>query len=219
MRILTLTILFVGVSFLGNMLAEKYKEFNQKRIESLNSQKEVNRIILNEPDTIEKYVSNYVPKIITGKNVTKSEFVYSLNQCIDYIYANTPDEKHVPKELVIAQAIIETGWGTSRFAIEANNLFGIRTFNANSEWMLPETWDQNKWIGWGVKIYKNKCDSVKDYIRILDEVYAYADFREAKKNGADVYELADNLKSYASKHNYTEIIKKVIRTSVSQYEL
>ena len=76
---------------------------------------------------IKLYHELVVPVIQTE---TKDEFVYSLNECIDYLYANeVPFENRVPKELIIAQAAIETGWGKSRFANEGNNLFGIRTWN------------------------------------------------------------------------------------------
>ena len=155
---------------------------------------------------IEKLV---IPVIQTE---TKDEFVYSLKECIDYLYANEiPFENRVPKELIIAQAAIETGWGKSRFANEGNNLFGIRTFNKDDEWLLPITWDQNKWIGWGVKVYQNKCDSVKDYVRIINEVWAYEGLREVRDNGGSVYEMADHLTLYASKPTYTTLVKQLIK--------
>ncbi len=158
-----------------------------------------------------------VPVVSTG---SKDEFVHSLNRCIDYLYETLPSDQHIPRELVIAQAAIETGWGTSRFANEGNNLFGIRTFNKDEEWLLPITWDQNKWIGWGVKVYSSRCESVKDYVRILNEVYAYEDFRALRDQGADVYELADTLTSYATRPTYTTLIKDIIKYNiVGVYEL
>ena len=33
------------------------------------------------------------------------------------------------REIIHAMAVLETGYGTSRFAIEGNNLFGIRTWD------------------------------------------------------------------------------------------
>jgi uncharacterized FlgJ-related protein len=160
---------------------------------------------------------NVLPVINTD---TKSQFVYTLSKCIDKIYETTDISKQIPKELIIAQAALETGWGKSRFANEGNNLFGIRTFNKDSEWLLPGTWDQTKWIGWGVKVYETRCDSVKDYVRILNEVFAYEEFREARSNGADVYQLADTLTKYATKKNYTSLIKQVIKHNiVGVYEL
>ena len=160
---------------------------------------------------------NVLPVINTD---TKSQFVYTLSKCIDKIYETTDISKQIPKELIIAQAALETGWGKSRFANEGNNLFGIRTFNKDEDWLLPITWDQEKWIGWGVKVYETRCDSVKDYVRILNEVFAYEEFREARSNGADVYQLADTLTKYATKKNYTSLIKQVIKHNiVGVYEL
>ena len=60
------------------------------------------------------------------KTNSKPLFVYSLNSCITDLNKTKPIEKQVPSELIVAQAIIETAWGTSRFANESNNLFGIR---------------------------------------------------------------------------------------------
>ena len=71
----------------------------------------------------------------------KDTFVSSLNACVDYIYKDLPVSQHIPKEILIAQSVLETGWGSSRFANEGNNLFGIRTFSKDSKWLLPVTWD------------------------------------------------------------------------------
>ena len=153
---------------------------------------------------------NYIINTTAGKDV----FVYSLSNCIDNIYLDVPQEQRIPKALIIAQAALETGWGTSRFANEGNNLFGIRTFDKDSEWLLPITWDQTKWIGWGVKVYETKCDSVRDYVRIINEVWAYESLREARDNGADAYELADHLTKYASKPTYTKLVKQLIKYNI-----
>ena len=37
----------------------------------------------------------------------------------------------IPSQMVMVQAIEESGWGTSRFARESNNLFGMRCFGRN----------------------------------------------------------------------------------------
>ena len=158
-----------------------------------------------------------VPVINTSN---KDTFVQTLNACVNYIYSELPVEQHIPKEILIAQAALETGWGSSRFANEGNNLFGIRTFNKDSEWLLPITWDQDKWIGWGVKVYQSKCQSVKDYVRIINTVFAYEKFRELRSQNANVYELVDTLDKYATKNSYTELVKKVIKYNIEgKYEL
>ena len=163
---------------------------------------------------IEKLV---IPVIQTE---TKDEFVYSLNECIDYLYANeVPLENRVPRELIIAQAAIETGWGKSRFANEGNNLFGIRTWNIDEEHLLPIPWTE--WPGWGVKVYETRCDSVRDYLRILNEVFAFTEFRAARDSGVDDgLVLAEYLTQYASNQNYVELVKKVIKYNIrGEYDI
>jgi len=166
---------------------------------------------------IKLYEKLVVPVIQTE---TKDEFVYSLNECIDYLYANEISfENRVPKELIIAQAAIETGWGKSRFANEGNNLFGIRTWNKDEPYLLPIPW--TKWPGWGVKVYETRCDSVRDYLRILNEVFAFSEFRAARDSGIDDgIILADYLSLYASNQNYTKLIKEVIKYNIrGEYDI
>ena len=143
------------------------------------------------------FVSAHAVEVKTN---TKPLFVYSLNSCITDLNKITPTEKQIPSELIVAQAIIETGWGTSRFANEANNLFGIRE---------------------GLKEFKTKCDSVADYIRIINEVPAYAEFREMRGDGVtDALLLARTLKKWAADPNYTDLIEDVIQHNIrGVYEL
>ena len=166
---------------------------------------------------IKLYHELVVPVIQTE---TKDEFVYSLNECIDYLYANeVPFENRVPKELIIAQAAIETGWGKSRFANEGNNLFGIRTWNIDEPHLLPIPW--TKWPGWGVKAYNSKCESVVDYLHILNNVHAFKELREARASGeTDALILANYLSQYASKPTYVDLVKEIIQYNLrGVYEL
>ena len=166
---------------------------------------------------IKLYHELVVPVIQTE---TKDQFVYSLNECIDYLYTNeVPIENRVPKELIIAQAAIETGWGKSRFANEGNNLFGIRTWDIDEPHLLPIPW--TKWPGWGVKVYETRCDSVRDYLRILNEVFAFTEFRAERDSGIDdCLILADYLSLYASNQNYTELVKEVIKYNIrGEYDI
>ena len=166
---------------------------------------------------IKLYHELVVPVIQTE---TKDQFVYSLNECIDYLYTNeVPIENRVPKELIIAQAAIETGWGKSRFANEGNNLFGIRTWDIDEPHLLPIPW--TKWPGWGVKVYETRCDSVRDYLRILNEVFAFSEFRAARDSGIDDgIILAEYLSLYASNQNYTKLIKEVIKYNIrGEYDI
>ena len=157
-----------------------------------------------------------LPDIDTSSN---ENFVQSLNTCINYLYQSIEVEYQIPNELIIAQAVIETGWGKSRFANEGNNLFGIRTWDKDEPYLLPIPW--TKWPGWGVKMYSSKCESVVDYLHILNNVHAFKELREARASGVnDALELANYLEKYASKPTYIQLVKEIIKYNIrGVYEL
>ena len=157
-----------------------------------------------------------LPEIDTSSN---ENFVQSLNTCINFLYQSIEPEFRIPNELIIAQAVIETGWGKSRFANEGNNLFGIRTWDKDEPYLLPIPW--TKWPGWGVKMYSSKCESVVDYLHILNNVHAFEELRTARANGVnDALELANYLDKYASKPTYVELVKEIIQYNLrGKYEL
>ena len=137
---------------------------------------------------------------------TKKEFIKELGYCVDYINFTTPIDKRVPIEMLVGQAVLESGWGTSRFAKEANNLFGIRVFKSTAPHLLPL--GVEKWQGWGVRVFKTKCDSVKEYIRLLNEHPAYEDFRtlraqmQATNQPLDSVKLIKTLKAFSTTTDY-----------------
>ena len=180
---------------------------NQYGVDELTIPPGLDEAIENATETIEEL--EITPIVHTD---TKDEFVYSLNHCITYLYQFVPEEKQIPRELIIAQAALETGWGESRFANEGNNLFGIRTWDKNEPHLLPIPW--TKWPGWGVKVFETKCQSVAAYIDIINEVYAYEEFRKVRKEGGTVFEMANTLTKYASKENYTDLVKDVIKHNI-----
>ena len=145
-----------------------------------------------------------VSKEMRYKN--KKEFIKELGYCVDYINFTTPVDKRVPIEMLVGQAVLESGWGTSRFAKEANNLFGIRVFKSTAPHLLPL--GVEKWQGWGVRVFKTKCDSVKEYIRLLNEHPAYEDFRTmrakmlAKNQPLDSKKLIKTLKAFSTTEDY-----------------
>ncbi len=105
------------------------------------------------------------------------EFITSLKKCIAYLNFDIPTNKHINTELIVAQAIVESDYGRSRFAREGHNLFGIRVWS--KEGMLP--YKQPDHIDWRVRVFKSKCDSVKYYIEILNTKKVYAEFRRVRE--------------------------------------
>lgn len=143
----------------------------------------------------------------------RMEFIEQLNKCVDYLNFTTPPNQRIPMNMLTAQAVLESAWGESRFAIKANNLFGIRTFNKETGHMLPI--GIKKWPGWGVRIFKTKCDSVKEYMRLLNYHYAYAEFREERtkmlkdSKTLDGKILITKIKAFSTTEDYD---KRVLNT-------
>ena len=164
----------------------------------------------------------YIQKI-KDMELREPEFVYSndiqfvraMHKCIDYINFSLPRLDRVPYEMIVAQAALETGWGTSRFAVEGNNLFGIRTWDKDTPHMIP-TGMGTKWPGWGVRIFASKCGSVKEYIRLLNEHPAYEDFRKARTNfhvknlEPDPLVLIQNIDKFSTTADYDKRVRRII---------
>ena len=137
-----------------------------------------------------------------------AEFITSLKKCIAYVNFDTPTRKQVNTELIIAQAIVESNYGTSRFAIEGNNLFGIRVWS--KEGMLP--YRQPESIDWRVRVFKTKCDSVKYYIEILNTKKVYAEFRRVRELtlNRNPIAMAKTLDNFSTNKEYEKHVIEVI---------
>jgi flagellum-specific peptidoglycan hydrolase FlgJ len=136
------------------------------------------------------------------------EFIASLKKCISYLNSEISSNKHINTELIVAQAIVESNYGTSRFAIEGNNLFGIRVWS--KEGMLP--YKQPDHIEWRVRVFKNKCESVRYYIEILNTKQVYAEFRKARDMSfnRDPIKMAKALDSFSTNKEYEKHVIEVI---------
>jgi len=136
------------------------------------------------------------------------EFITSLTHCINYLNFNIPRRQRVNTELIIAQAVVESNYGTSRFAKEGHNLFGIRVWS--KEGMLPHR--QPDTIDWRVRVFKNKCESVKYYIEILNTKKAYAEFRRVREItiNRDPVAMAKTLDNFSTNKEYEKHVIEVI---------
>jgi len=132
-----------------------------------------------------------------------------MHKCINYVNFTTPKHLRVPYEMIIGQAALESGWGTSRFATEGNNLFGIRTWKEDVEHLLPQ--GVKKWPGWGVKVFASKCDSVKYYIELLNNHSAYEKFRELRKTTNDSMKLIKTLDKFSTTADYDQRVIRMIK--------
>tara|TARA_B100000575_G_scaffold141043_1_gene112483 strand:- start:263 stop:1426 length:1164 start_codon:yes stop_codon:yes gene_type:complete len=165
-------------------------------------------------------------KVLNKKNNSNSEISWLNSKFKQYGVVNKDlstlkirmDE--VPVSLALAQAAKETGWGTSRFAIEGNALFGQWTFSG--EGLKPAGADSSDGSHKVMKFKVLKA-SVRAYQRNLNTHNSYRGFRKARalmrerNQKLDSLELADFLDKYAATGiEYTKIIKKIIEQNSLQ---
>ena len=138
----------------------------------------------------------------------EKEFISSLKNCIDYLNFNIPRRQRINTELIVAQAIVESDYGRSRFAREGHNLFGIRVWS--KEGILPLL--QPESIDWRVRVFKNKCESVKYYIEILNTKKVYAEFRRVREItiNRDPIAMAKTLDNFSTNKQYEKYVIEVI---------
>ena len=120
----------------------------------------------------------------------------------------------IPASLTLAQAANESGWGKSRFATEANNLFGIWTYDKNKG-LKPLQRDSDK--EHLVRKFDSISESIKFYMLMLNSHSAYETLRElrlnARSNGDALsgLELAEGLEKYSAKgKTYIQLIQQLI---------
>jgi len=110
-------------------------------------------------------------------------------------------------------AMIESDNGTSRFALEGNALFGVRTWDSNVPQLKAYRSLDSKW---GIKKYPTKCASVRDMIHILNTKPVHKEFQRERAverilGIKNVYRLAGSINSWATNPEYSEQLKTVIR--------
>ena len=119
----------------------------------------------------------------------------------------------IPTSLAIAQAAKESGWGTSRFALEGNAMFGQWTWGKDG--IVPKEKETNQ----EHKILKFPMlrSSVKAYMFNLNTHRGYKDFRDARaelrKNNKTIsgLDLVNYLQNYAQTGSeYTRVLRKII---------
>lgn len=126
----------------------------------------------------------------------------------------------VPPSLGVAQAAIESAWGTSRFARQGNALFGQWTWKEEQAGIVPLERDAG--TAHRIRAFESLQDSVRAYIHTLNSHWAYEGFRERRarmrgedRQGAlDGVALAAELGRYSVKEQvYVEDLRRLIRVN------
>jgi len=120
----------------------------------------------------------------------------------------------IPTSIALAQAAKESGWGTSRFALEGNAIFGQWTWSGQGIAPLDRESNQNHKIlkfpilRASVKAYQNNLNTHKSYLKFRQKRLALRDKNKKIKG----LELTETLNNYAQTGSeYTKILNQIIK--------
>ncbi|MTJ84417.1 MAG: hypothetical protein F8N37_25810 [Telmatospirillum sp.] len=112
----------------------------------------------------------------------------------------------IPPSLALAQAIEESGWGTSRIAREQNAIFGQFGQDASGDW--------------DYRNFSSLTEAVAAYAHNLNTHRAYREFRQARarmrtqKGEIDAVDLAATLHRYSERgDDYVSSLRSIIRAN------
>ncbi|WP_432471882.1 glucosaminidase domain-containing protein [Amphritea sp. HPY] len=164
----------------------------------------------------DKFIAMMLPAILIGKQrlqqtrqqielllqkTTLSDTEQAwLDQYMARYRADTPEQLpakmiDMPNSIVLSQAAIETGWGTSRFFLEGNNIFGVWSVDAREPRIRASESRNGKAIY--VKKYDSLLGAVDDYFMTLGRGGPYRSLRAARSNTDNPLQLIQHLGSYS----------------------
>ena len=148
----------------------------------------------------------------------RDQFVQGITECtIKYNTDINPFER-VIVVISVGQAIIESDWGASRFAKEGNNFYGIIQTDSTEPHIKSL---RGKAL---LKVYGNKCESVSDYIELLNGSEYFKEYRDIRAKQViteevNIFVVIKSLDSYAIDPKYTGKLKDVVISLLEDYPL
>ena len=144
------------------------------------------------------------------------EFARGIAECTVHINAYLPPHARVVVILSVAQAALESDWGKSRFAREANNFYGI--IETDDTEPHVKALDSDILL----KKYGRRCESVADYVSLLNEGTHFGEYRELRlkqsmTNAVDMGELVSTLIPYAKDPFYTFKVRDTVSYILEEY--
>ena len=204
-------------------------DFNHLNSNKKDFVKTVLPLIISENQNIlitRKYLTDLKNKLKTFKTLDNDEVIKIKNIAKDFNVKYTNKHKLdlidellikvdiIPNSIALAQAAIESGWGSSRFAKDYNALFGEYTYDQDKGVVPLNRIDGAKHL---IKSFSSYDNSVSSYFKNINSHNAYREFRNvrrimrSKNNFSDINLLIKNLNSYAEDDNYINTLKIVIQ--------
>ncbi len=185
---------FIDIILPSALLAQKIVEAKREEIKALKEKEE-----LTPQDSL------FLDSLITKFNAKDID---------DLIFRLHPH----PVSIIIAQAATESGWGTSRFTREANNIFGVWSFSRNDQRIEAGKTRDEKVIY--LRKYDSLIGSIIDYLYTLAGSAAFSDFREKRTITNNPYRLIWFLQNYSEKRlEYVITLRNILEhNDLSRYD-
>ena len=124
-----------------------------------------------------------------------------------------------PVSITLAQAAIESAWGTSRFFKEANNVFGMWSTNKDQTRIAASEKRGGKRTIW-LRKFKTIEDSIRAYYKMIAQAKAYERFRQLRLKYDDPYKITPGLNKYSELGDaYVKLVNQVIKhNNFTQYD-
>ena len=150
------------------------------------------------------------------KYSNKDEFVKGITECTVHFNTAIPPQYRAVVVISVAQAILESNWGESRFAKLGNNFYGMIQTDKTEPHIKALDSDIL------LKRYGRKCESVADYITLLNIGRDFVEYRNVRDKETvtreiDLDEIINTLHTFAVDKEYTKKIKKTVDYLLREY--
>lgn len=123
-----------------------------------------------------------------------------------------------PISITLAQAALESAWGSSRFFKEANNIFGVWSFNENEPRIAANIKRDEKTIY--LKKFETLEEAIRQYYNMISSKKIYFDFKKENYYSNTPLSIVQKLTSYSEQgEEYTKKVISVIKyNKFTQYD-
>lgn len=168
---------------------------------------------------------NSAPKVNTNSNPVEVEHAQFIRKVAPQAQ-KLQGQYNILPSITIAQAILESNWGTSQLSQKYNNLFGVKANGnlANSVYLNTQEFVNGKYVTVKARfqVYKSWNDSLTDHARLLRNGTQWNGNQYSDVINASNYRqgaLALQKDGYATDPAYTQKLIYIIRTyKLYQYD-
>jgi len=196
--ILIITLLSFSLLAVDNAIEKKLLEVPKKM--SIKTKK--NRfyfLVTPKVNNVHKELTKRYERI--SKDIHNKNYTDEIKELKTYFKARTDLEllqslKPHPRSITIAQAAMESAWATSRFFVEANNVFGMWSANPDEPRIAASEKRNGKRTIW-LRKFESIEDSIREYYNLIARGKSFREFREVRYESENPFDIITKLDKYS----------------------